>query len=112
MNAEEARIQSCCVFWLRNMYPQTRGCFFCVNNNASHVASGVKNKSMGVVAGVSDCLFIWGGITYCFEFKAPKGRQSDVQKEWESSVVNQGARYFIVRNLPDFQELIYDIIEK
>lgn len=108
----ESVIQSACVFWLRNMHPETHGCFFCVNNNAAHAASGVKNKSMGVIAGVSDCLFYWDGQLYCIEFKAANGRQRDEQKKWEGQMKKQGAEYHIIRNLIDFKELIESILKK
>lgn len=110
MVKEEARIQAWCVFWLRNKYPETHGLFFTINNNATSIRGGVNNKAMGVVAGVSDCVFFWGGKLYCIEFKTFKGRQSPDQKKWQENITKQGAEYHIVRCLEDFKELINKII--
>ena len=106
----EAQIQASCVMWLWNMHPQTRGLFFSVTNNSEHIARAMQRKAIGLIPGVSDCLFIWRGQLYCFEFKTEIGRQSPPQKEWEAKAVNQGAKYYLVRSLEQFQTLIKEIL--
>lgn len=106
----EAQIQAACVTWLWNTYPQTRGLFFAVNNNSEHVARAMNRKAVGLVAGVSDTIFLWGGVAYLIEFKTPTGRQSPKQKEWEAKVNEAGFDYCIVRSLEEFKQLIEGIL--
>lgn len=109
MPLSEAQIQASCVMWLWNTHPQTRGLFFSVTNNSEHIARAMQRKAVGLIPGVSDCLFIWSGQLYCFEFKTEIGRQSPHQIEWECKAVNQGAKYYIIRSLPVFIDRIETI---
>lgn len=110
MNKKESQIQSECVIWLWNNIPETRGLFFSVTNNSEHVVRALQRRGLGLVSGVSDCLFMWKGETYCFEFKTPNGKQSDKQKWWESRVTEHGFIYFIVRSFDEFRDIILGII--
>lgn len=106
----ESQIQSSCVAWLWNTHPETRGLFFSVTNNSEHIARAMQRKSLGLVSGVSDCLFLWHGKTYCFEFKNESGRQSEAQKIWETKVFKHGFEYYIVRSLDEFKGVINSIL--
>lgn len=107
----ESKIQSDCVKWLWNEYPETRGCFFAINNNSEHVARAMQRKAIGLVKGVSDTIFLWKSKTYLIEFKTDTGRQSQEQKRWETVVINQGFRYFIIRSLEEFKQLMSSILK-
>lgn len=106
----EAQIQSSCVIWIWNTYPQTRGLFFSVTNNSEHIARAMQRKAVGLIPGVSDCLFIWRRSLYCFEFKTAIGRQSPAQIEWQGKVNKQGINYYLIRSLPEFKTLINQIL--
>lgn len=106
----ESQIQSACVTWLWNTHPETRGLFFAVNNNSEHIARAMQRKSVGLVPGVSDTLFMWHGKTYCFEFKTPTGRQSPAQKAWHDKVSMHDFGYIIIRSLTEFQAAIKHIL--
>lgn len=106
----EAQIQASCVMWLWNTHPSTRGLFFSVTNNSEHIARAMQRKAVGLISGVSDCLFIWRGSLYCFEFKTDKGRQSPAQIEWKRKVTEHQVSYCIVRSLDEFKSLIYSIL--
>lgn len=108
----EAKIQSTCVIWLWNEHPETRGCFFSVTNNSEHVVRAANRKALGLVAGVSDCIFIWGGKVYGIEFKTEIGKQSPRQQWWQAAIEKQSAEYYIVRSFEDFKELIGLIVKK
>lgn len=108
--SSEAQIQAECVMWLWNTHPETRGLFFSVTNNSEHIARAMQRRALGLISGVSDCLFIWGGRTYCFEFKTPTGHQSPAQIEWQHKVLAQGMCYFVVRSLDEFQVIIKNIL--
>lgn len=109
---KESKIQSSCVIWLWNNHPETRGLFFSVTNNSEHVVRGANRKALGLVPGVSDTIFLWKGKAYLIEFKNETGVQSNVQKNWERKVNEQGFEYFIVRSLEQFQDLIHDIFKR
>ena len=108
----EDRIQQECYLWFHNNYPQFRGLLFHPANGGSRNArEGAKFKSMGVVPGVADLLFIFKGTLFAIELKTETGTQSDKQKEWESIIGSQGIYYCIVRNLAEFKAIIKKIIE-
>lgn len=98
----ESKIQSECVTWLWNTHTSTRGLFFAVNNNSEHVGRAMQRKAVGLIPGVSDCIFMWNGKTYCFEFKTDTGKQSPAQITWENKVRLHGFKYFVVRSIEEF----------
>lgn len=114
----EAKIQADCVLWMHNERPETRGLYFCVNNEnsrskyeskARQLMSGAQRKAIGVVAGVSDTILLIprGGFHgLCVEFKTDIGRQSAAQVEWQGKVEAQGYRYVVVRSLAEFKEVV------
>ena len=113
----EGRIQSSCVSWFWNTYPQYRELYFCVpNENAredSNASTGAIRRSMGVVKGVSDTILFLARGEYhalCVEFKTEVGRQSDAQSLWQSKVETQGYRYEVVRSLEEFKKLIVEYL--
>lgn len=113
----EGRIQSSCVAWFWNTYPQYRELYFCVpNENAredSNASTGAIRRSMGVVKGVSDTILFLARDKYhalCVEFKTDIGRQSDAQRLWQSKVEAQGYRYEVVRSLEEFKKLIVEYL--
>ena len=114
----EGRIQSSCVAWFWNTYPQYRELYFCVpNENAredSNASTGAIRRSMGVVKGVSDTILFLARGKYhalCVEFKTDIGRQSDAQRLWQSKVEAQGYRYEVVRSLEEFKRLINEYLD-
>lgn len=114
MNAtqSEAAIQSKCVIWFHNAFPEYRGLMFSINNNSEHVVRAMNRKSMGLVPGVADtCLFLQGDA-YFIEFKTESGKQSPAQKEWQTKIVNQHGQYFICRTFEQFTLIVYNILSR
>jgi hypothetical protein len=78
-------------------FPQYRRLCFHPNNEANlGPIVGAINKAKGVVAGVADYIMLvpakqWHGL--CIEFKKPKEKQSDKQKDFAAKAVEQGYRY-------------------
>lgn len=97
---EEHRIQCSCVRWFTLKYPQYRGLLFAVPNGGRRDAvTGAKLKAEGVIAGVSDLIFLKRNSRYCgllIEMKKPKGKQSESQKEWER-IINTSGEFKYVR---------------
>lgn len=106
----EAQLQAACVKWLWNTHPQTRGLFFAVTNNSEHAVRGLQRKALGMVSGVSDCIFLWHQKAYLIEFKTETGKQSQAQKEWEQRVISEGFCYSVIRNEEEFINCILLII--
>ena len=80
----------------------------CKNGN---FIAGAQGKAMGIVSGVSDCIFVWNDVHF-FEFKTEIGRQSDNQIEFEKNVKNKGHNYYVVRSLNQFVIIINAILAK
>ena len=79
MNSKtENRLQQECYMWFHNTYPELRGLYFEIHNNAFSARSGMKHKAIGRIPGVADnCLLRPNGKgPVFFEFKTDKGKQS------------------------------------
>jgi hypothetical protein len=77
---------------------------FCVPNEATRNNS--KFIGMGVLAGVSDLVLILENKVIFVELKTHKGTQSENQKDFESSVLELGHQYIIIRSIDEFKKLI------
>lgn len=69
-------------------------------------------KASGVVAGIPDLLFVWGGKMYAFEFKTDTGLLSTEQKKVHTVWAVQGVDVYIIRDEEAFIRLIHNIISK
>lgn len=112
---EEHRIQCACVRWFSLRFPKLKGRLFAVpNGGARDVVTGAKLKEEGVVAGVSDLIFLKSNRDYgalLIEMKKPKGVQSASQKEWQKKVTENGEfKYVVCRSLEDFMREITDYL--
>jgi len=113
MEQTESRIQQDCVIWLWNSHPETRKLLFAVPNGGSRNAIEAKRfKAEGLIAGVSDLLFMWRGRTHCIEMKTPTGRQQKNQIEWQGIVEANGFDYHVIRSLEEFKNLINKIMNE
>lgn len=111
----ESRLQATCFAWFWNTYPEYRGLMFHVpsEGNRNSVIDGGRRKAMGIVAGVSDLIFMLPRQGYhglCIEMKTETGKQSDKQKEWERKVTEQGYDYQIARSLSEFKTCVTNYI--
>lgn len=103
----ENRIQQECYMWLHNTYPELRGLYFEIHNNAHSAKSGMIHKAIGRQPGVADnCLLLPNGQGPVFlEFKTGSGKQSEAQKKWEAICKSAGYKYYVIRSLNDFKSL-------
>lgn len=106
----ESHIQQKCVEWFRLQYKDLRPLLFSVPNGGKRdrITAVIMTKE-GIVAGVSDLLFLYPSRGYhglCIEMKTKEGVQSEHQKEWQAAVEQQGYKYVICRNFPQFYNLI------
>ena len=106
----EHRIQCACVRWFRLQYPKMKHNLFAVPNGGKRdAATAAKLKEEGALAGVSDLILLYPNRFYgalLVEMKTKEGRQSELQKEWQSKITADGYKYVVVRSLEDFQQEI------
>ena len=107
----EAAFQQECRIHFHNTFPLLRKLLFHVRNNSDSKRDGAYWKELGVVAGVSDFLFLYAGKCHCIELKTPTGTQSPAQEEWEKLVTEQGIDYYIVNSKQKFVDLINHIVK-
>lgn len=55
--------------------------------------------------GFPDIIVMWHGFPVFLEVKAPKGKQSPEQKEFEARCDEQGIEYHVVRSIDDVREI-------
>ena len=106
MKLEESRLQKACVKWFRYQHPELQLLLFSVPNGGSRNAiEASRLKSEGVVPGVSDLILLVPNNEHhslCIEMKTEKGRQSELQKQWQSESEKVGNRYVVCRSFEDF----------
>lgn len=126
----ESSIQQNCFIWLTNNYglkhhsPRLK--MFSVPNELAMMLGAIlksyripdsivnkavsqvldKMRSTGMISGVSDTIVVMPNKTIYCEFKTTEGRQSEKQKEFQQIVTNLGHKYYIVRSLEQFKEII------
>lgn len=102
----EARLQQSIFVHHWNNYPQERGLLFQVYNGAVNRIQGAQLRSQGMVAGVSDMVYLKpGGRPVLMELKNETGRQSLKQKKWQDIVTKAGYSYHLVRSLEEAKEV-------
>jgi hypothetical protein len=107
----EAKIQQDCYVWFNNNYclekHENRSIMFSVPNE--NIGSQQRKVNTGLLRGVSDTIIIHKGICMFVEFKTVTGVISVYQKEFKSRLEMQGYKYYIVRSLEQFKQLINEI---
>lgn len=101
----ESKIQIEIVKYIRYLYPKS--ILFAVPNGGQRsIITAAYLKREGVLAGVSDLIWINEGKTYFFEVKTDKGTQSVYQKEFQAAIEKQHLRYAILRSTKDFDNFL------
>lgn len=104
----EDQIQQQLVIYFRN---NIKGIIFSVPNGGSrNVAEAKKLKNTGLLPGVSDLIILLPNEQTIFiEVKTDKGKQSEVQINFEKKVFEMGYKYFVVKNIEEFKN-IFDLL--
>lgn len=105
MKHNESKIQIEIVKYIRYLYPHS--ILFAVPNGGQRsIITAAYLKREGVLAGVSDLIWINEGKVYFFEVKTDKGTQSVYQKEFQTAIEKQHLRYYILRSTKDFDKFL------
>ena len=99
---KEAEIQTECVRWFRENYPDYL--IWSVPNEAAH-SRWAKFSAMGALSGVADLTVVMPDRVVFVEMKDHKGEQRDSQKVFEGKVTDMGYSYYVCRSLEDFQSI-------
>lgn len=101
----ESQIQRQMVQWFRLQYP--KWIIAAIPNGGQRNALEAKiMKGEGVLAGFSDLIIIANKNVLFVEVKTKDGRQSELQKKFQTDVERLGFQYLICRSLQEFQMTI------
>jgi hypothetical protein len=97
--------------WFHNTYctatKTPKYCIFAVPNGGYRTTKeAMKLKATGVVSGVSDLIVVLKNKTLYVELKTATGKQSPDQLRFQTTVEALGHKYYLVRTLEQFQEII------
>jgi len=71
-------------------------------------AQAKKMIAQGLLSGVSDLVVLMNGKTEFWEIKAPKGRQSESQKEFQYQAHYRGHKYRLMRHPKDLRKVFVE----
>jgi hypothetical protein len=107
MQHRESDLQSACVRWFRYQYPKYDKILFSVPNGGHrNKLTAISMKREGQVAGVSDLILLLSNgkhSSLCIEMKAEKGKQTDLQKEFQQVAEQYGNKYIICHSFDEFK---------
>lgn len=111
MRHPESCLQRQIVRWFRLQYPQYL--IAAIPNGGYRSAHEARiMKLEGVLAGFSDLIIITPRNILFVEVKTKDGRQSELQKVFQSNVQRLGYKYFICRSLDEFCAIVKKSIYK
>lgn len=102
----ESQIQRSCKKWFDYQYGQFSQLLFAVPNGGLRgKREAAIMKAEGMTAGVADMILLVpkkGYASLCIEFKTEKGRQTQLQKDWQRNAEMHGNKYVVVRSFSQF----------
>ncbi|GHT09091.1 hypothetical protein FACS189426_06450 [Bacteroidia bacterium] len=102
----EDNLQISCIRWFDYQYPKIKMLLHhSPNGGKRQIREAARFKQMGVRAGFPDVILLIGNGQFnalCIEFKTEKGRQTELQKEWQKEAEKNGNKYVICRSIDNF----------
>jgi hypothetical protein len=111
----EDQIQASFFQWLQLQYPKLfKYCFHIPNGGYRNILEATRLKRQGVKSGVADVFVMipnddFGGLW--IEFKTPKGKQTETQKEFEQNCIEMCYDYQIAHSLEEAQRILKTYME-
>ncbi len=102
MAIKESQLQLSVVTYLKYMYPKSI-VFSVPNGGFRNLKEAAMLKRTGVLAGVSDLIFLHKRAVFFLELKTEKGKQSESQKQFAKLVSDQGHCYMIIKSIDDLK---------
>lgn len=99
----EADLQAEIVNYIRTNYPQVL--VFSVPNEATYRRRNYFIK-LGMLSGVSDLILVFLNGVIFIECKAPRGKQSVEQINFQKRIEALGFKYYIIRDLEEIKDII------
>lgn len=99
----EAELQKSIIDYIHQNYPQLL--VFSVPNEATYRRRNYFHQ-LGMLSGVSDLILVFLNGVIFIECKAPRGKQSVEQTNFQKRVEALGFKYFIVRDLEEIKNII------
>lgn len=100
---QEAELQKSIVNYIHQNYPQLL--VFSVPNESTYRRRNYFHQ-LGMLSGVSDLILVFLNTVLFIECKAPRGRQSIEQINFQKRVEALGFKYYIIRDLEELKELL------
>jgi hypothetical protein len=115
MKQLEGKLQSECVRWFQYQYPEYRKLLFHPANGTKRtIKTAIALKKQGVVAGVSDLIFLLPNKKFpflCLEMKIGNNTQTMYQREFATDVERVGGCYEVIRSFDAFKESINEYMK-
>lgn len=116
MKQQESALQQICIQWFRYQYQELSKMLFAVPNGGfRNQSEAIRMKREGVTPGVSDLILLLPNSEFsslCIEMKFGKGKQSDLQKEWQIEAEKHGNKYIICNSFESFKVGIEEYLKK
>ena len=106
----ENRLQQKCFKWFSESFPELNGLMWHNYNNPRNKVQGAQLKTMGLIAGVPDLVFVGNGVPVFFELKTKTGRVSEVQREIHAKLREHGMVVHIIRDVEEFKEIMNGLV--
>lgn len=108
-------LQSSAFLFLWNEHPELRYLCFSVTNNLTTETVDARRqmaiqKSLGIVKGVLDLIFFYGGRMYGLDAKVGRDKLHKEQIEFIEAIRKQGGDGCEFRSLEEFQEIVESIV--
>lgn len=108
----ENRLQQKCFKWFTQNYPELHGLLWHNYNNPRNKVAGAQLKTMGLIAGIPDLIFVGGGVPVFFELKTKTGRVSEAQKGIHKQLNAHNMDVHIIRDIEEFKTAFFESLER
>lgn len=113
---KESLLQSKIVIDFSQKRPEEKGLIWATGNRTLSERDGMKQKAMGLIAGVSDLIYFKNGIFIGIEIKVKgsKHKKSHVQQQlnWGLKIEENGGEWYIVTSLESFWAVINGVLNE